>query len=104
MVKSSIATRSTWLCTMVRQRMSSSTMFGDDGLVVGLSQPLEHIPARSCSRWFRDRRAHDRTSDGRGFTVELAGRGLVRGEAAGEVIAGVVLLAVDQLAYVGEHR
>lgn len=37
----------------------------------------------------------------RGFTVELAGRDIVRGEAADQVIAGVVLLAVDQFAYVG---
>ena len=43
---------------------------------------------------------HDCTSDGRGFTVESAGRDIVRGEAADQVIGGVVLLAVDQFAYI----
>ena len=75
-----------------------------------MSQPLEHIAMlQQCNGSQRDHVRggfvtglhHDRTSDGRGFTVELAGRDIVRGEAADQVIAGVVLLAVDQFAYVG---
>ena len=47
---------------------------------------------------------HDRTGDGRGGTVELAGQYVVGDEAADQIVAGIVLFALDQLLNVGVHR